>query len=76
MIFFIFIANCHLCPGSSYSATCFDCITTNNLCTITCECETANSTNTTSTIDLQPGFNNGCELENIDGNLTCGSIVC
>ncbi len=67
-IFFTFIVDCHTCSNSTYTSTCFNCNTVN--CTIQCDCE-YNSSNYTTEIYLLPGLGNGCDLWNIDGNLTC-----
>lgn len=70
---FFILANCHTCSNSTYNSTCYNCNTTNNLCTITCDCD-FNFVNYTTSITLQQGLNFGCELTNLNGNLSCNSL--
>lgn len=75
LLIFLILANCHLCNGSSYNSSCYNCATTNNQCTITCDCaDSITGTNITSSITLLTGSGNGCMLDNYQGYLNCSSF--
>lgn len=72
--FTLLLANCHLCSGSSYNASCSNCVISNNWCTYSCDCLDGSSNLVPTSITLQTGVGFGCQLENYAGTLNCSTL--